>query len=367
MNTFDFLIVGAGFSGCTLAERLSRQANMKVLVVERRGHVGGNAHDYYNNDGILVHKYGPHYFRTNSKRVWDYLSLFTEWHYVQYRILAYLDGQYLNLPINLNTYNQLYGTSLSSFELEKIFTNRLQSSESFGNSEQAIIAKVGEELFEKFYKNYTKKQWDLWPSQLDASVCGRIPVRINRDDRYFTDRYQAMPKHGYNRMFERMLDHKNVNLMLQTDYRDIKDLIPHKKLIYTGPLDEFFDCRHGRLPYRSLRFEHETIDREFYQPVSQINYPNDYDFTRIVEIKHVTGQIHHKTTIVREYPESSGEPFYPIPTPHNRAIFKKYQQDTLKLDTIIFSGRLAEYKYLNMDQVVANALDRFERIDAETA
>lgn len=359
---FDVLIVGAGLSGCTLAERLASQQGKRVLIVDKRNHIGGNCHDYHNEDGILVHHYGPHYFRTNSKRVWDYLSQFTPWHYLQYRVQAYVEGQCVNFPVNLDTFNQLYGTTLSASELAQHFEALREVVGEVHNSRDQIVSQVGFDLYDKFFKNYTKKQWDLWPEELDASVCARIPVRTNRDNRYFGDRYQAMPKQGYHRMFERMLDHPNISILLQTDYRDVVDLIQPRSTIYTGPIDEFFDFRYGKLPYRSLRFEHETINTEQFQPVSQINYPNDYDFTRVVEIKHVTGQIHPKTTIVREYPEGEGEPFYPVPTAENHALFERYWADAQALKNVHFLGRLAEYRYFNMDQVVKRALEVFDSI-----
>jgi UDP-galactopyranose mutase len=310
---FDFLIVGAGFAGCVLAERIANQLERKVLIVEKRGHIGGNSYDFYNEDGLLVHKYGPHYFRTDSKKVFDYLSQFTKWHYYQYKILASVDGQLLPLPINLDTVNKLYGLNLSSFELEKFFKKVREPVKNIRTSEDIIIAQVGRELYEKFFKNYTKKQWGLDPSELDASVCARIPVRTNRDGRYFNDKYQAMPRYGYTEMFRKIISSPNIHLLLKTDYKEILDLVPFNKMIYTGLIDEFFEHKFGRLPYRSLRFEFETLDQEWYQPVSQVNYPNDYYFTRIVEIKHATGQRHQKTTIVREYPSEEGDPYYPVP------------------------------------------------------
>lgn len=355
---YDYLIVGAGLAGCTLAERLASVAGKKVLLVERRNHIGGNAFDYFDEHGVLVHKYGPHYFRTNRDHVREYLSQFTEWHPVDYEIRVYVDGQFYNFPINLNTYNALYGTDLTSEDLAKIFVEPERPSGEYANSEEAIVAKVGWDLYEKFFKNYTKKQWGVWPSELDASVCGRIPIRTNRDNRYFSDRFQAMPKHGYFRMFERMLEHPNIHLMLQTDYATVKGLIPHRNVIYTGCIDEFFCWKYGKLPCRSLRFEFEHVEREFFQPVSQVNYPNDYEFTRIVEIKHVTGQKHHATTIVREYPCTKGEPYYPIPRQENRQLYQRYLAEATE-SGVDFIGRLAEYQYLNMDEVVAKALDLF--------
>lgn len=357
---FDFLIIGAGFAGCVLAERIASQLNRKVLIVEKRDHIGGNCYDYHNDDGVLVHKYGPHYFRTNNKKVFDYLSQFTQWYYCQYKILAFVDGQLLPLPINLDTVNRLYGLNLSSFELEKFFKKLRQPVKNIRTSEDVVVAQVGRELYEKFFKNYTRKQWGLDPSELDASVCARIPVRNNRDGRYFNDKYQAMPKHGYTEMFRKLISHPNIHLLLKTDYREILNLVPFNKMIYTGPIDEYFDYKFGHLPYRSLRFEFETLVQEWYQPVSQVNYPNDYDFTRIVEIKHATGQRHLKTTIVREYPAGEGDPYYPIPNKENHLLYEKYRKETNRLKGIYFLGRLAHYRYYNMDEVVALALELFK-------
>ena len=278
---FDYLIVGAGFAGSVLAERLASVANKKVLVIDQRNHVGGNAYDYYDEHGLLIHKYGPHIFHTNSKVIVDYLSQFTAWRPYEHRVLASVDGQLLPIPINLNTINQLYGLNLSSEELLNFYDTKAERIESVRTSEDVVVAKVGRELYEKFFRNYTKKQWDLDPSELDASVAARVPVRVNRDDRYFTDSYQLMPLHGYSRMFENMLNHPNIKTMLNTDYREIADVIPHKNLIYTGPVDEYFNYCYGKLPYRSINFRFETYDMERYQATGTINYPNDYAYTRI--------------------------------------------------------------------------------------
>lgn len=357
---FDYLIVGAGFAGSVLAERIANRLGAKVLIVEKRGHIGGNSYDFYNEDGLLIHKYGPHYFRTNNKEVFDYLSQFTKWHYYQYKILASVDGQLLPLPINLDTVNRLYGLNLSSFELEEFFKKVRKPVSNITTSKDVIVAQVGNDLYEKFFKNYTKKQWGLDPSELDASVCARLPVRTNRDGRYFSDTYQAMPKHGYTEMFRKLTAHPNIHLLLKTDYQQILDIIPFNKMIYTGPIDDFFNHKFGRLPYRSLRFEFETLDQEWFQSTSQVNYPNNYDFTRIVEIKHATGQRHHKTTIEREFPSETGEPYYPIPREENQILYKKYAKEADKLKGIYFAGRLAHYRYYNMDEVVALALELFE-------
>jgi len=358
---FDYMIVGAGLAGCVLAERLAGQLGKKVLIVDKRDHIGGNCYDYHDAAGVLVHKYGPHYFRTNNRRVFDYLSQFTDWHYCQYKILAFVDGRLVPLPINLDTINTLYGLNLSSLELEAFFEKVREPVAEIKTSEDVVVNRIGRDLYEKFFKGYTIKQWGLDPSELEASVCARIPTRTNRDARYFYDKYQAMPKRGYTAMFGKLIAHPGIHLMLKTDYNEIKDHIAGKRLIFTGPIDEFFNFKFGRLPYRSLRFYFETLHREWFQPVSQVNYPNDYDFTRIVEIKHATGQEHPRTTIVREYPAADGDPFYPIPRPQNQALYEKYRREADKFKDVYFIGRLAQYKYLNMDEVVALALELFEK------
>jgi UDP-galactopyranose mutase len=359
---FDYLVVGAGFAGSVIAERLARGADKKVLVVDRRPHIGGNAYDHYDNDGLLVHKYGPHIFHTNSRDVFDYLSQFTEWRPYQHRVQAWVDGQLLPIPINLDTVNRMYGLTLTSFELDAFFSRVAEQRDSIRTSEDVIVSKVGRELYEKFFRNYTRKQWGMDPSELDAQVTARIPVRTNRDDRYFTDTYQAMPRHGYTRMFENMLDHDNVKIMLNTDYREIEDVIPYREMIYTGPIDEFFDCRFGKLPYRSLRFSFETVDREWCQPVAVVNYPNDHAYTRVTEFKHVTGQVHPKTSLVYEYPMADGDPYYPVPRPENTELYKQYQAIAEQTQGVWFVGRLATYKYYNMDQVTAQALTVYKKI-----
>jgi UDP-galactopyranose mutase len=363
--TFDFLIVGAGFAGSVLAERLASQAGRTCLIVEKRGHIGGNAYDHYDRAGVLLHTYGPHYFRTNSDRVIDYLSQFTGWHSVEYKILAWTDGRYWQFPINLNTFEQLIGRPSTTGEMEATLAKWRVPIEKPRNSEEVIVSQVGVALYEKFFKNYTRKQWKRDPKDLDPSVCGRIPIRTNRDDRYLSDRFQALPKDGYTPMFERMLAHPKIEVLLDTDYRDVLPRVHYKHMIYTGPVDEFFDCRFGPLPYRSLRFEPETIAKEFYQPAMQVNYPNDYDFTRIVEIKHATGQKIPVTTIVREYPQDYGpgrEPYYPVPAPDSRALYEKYAALAAQQANVSFVGRLATYRYYNMDQVVAMALAMFDSL-----
>src|SRR5678809_26511 len=279
---FDLLIVGAGFAGSVLAERLAKSGN-RILLIDKRDHIAGNAYDYYNNDGILIHKYGPHIFHTNSKEVFEYLSQFTPWRPYEHKVLASVDGQLVPIPINLNTINQLYGLNLCSADVEEFFEKRAEKVDRIKTSEDVVVAKVGRELYNKFFRGYTRKMWGLDPSELDASVTARVPTRTNRDDRYFTDTYQAMPLHGYTRMFQRMLAHPNIRVMLNTDYKEVVDLLPWKHMVYTGPIDAFFNFRHGRLPYRSLEFRHVNIATEQFQPVGTVNYPNDYAYTRISE------------------------------------------------------------------------------------
>ncbi|MBA3945007.1 MAG: UDP-galactopyranose mutase [Herpetosiphonaceae bacterium] len=359
---FDYLVVGAGFAGSVIAERLARVAGKKVLIVDKRNHIGGNAYDHYDAAGILVHKYGPHIFHTNSKDVFDYLSQFTAWRQYQHRVLGVVDGQFVPIPINLDTVNTLYGLSLTSFQLEEWFASVAEKREVIRTSEDVVVSKVGRELYEKFFRGYTRKQWGLDPSELDASVTARVPTRTNRDDRYFTDTYQAMPLHGYTRMFEKMLDHPNISILLNTDYRDVESFIPYGEMIYTGPVDTFFDNCYGKLPYRSLEFKFETHDTKVFQPTGTVNYPNDYAYTRISEFKYLTGQEHSKTSIVYEYPQAEGDPYYPVPRPENAELYKKYHALADVTAGVHFVGRLATYKYYNMDQVVAQALKVFKRI-----
>jgi UDP-galactopyranose mutase len=358
---FDYLIVGAGFSGSVLAERLA-SIGKRILLIDKRNHIAGNAYDCYNNDGILIHKYGPHIFHTNSKEVFDYLGRFTEWRPYQHRVLASVDGQLLPIPINLTTINSMYNLNLNSDELESFYAAKSESITPVLTSEDVVVNKVGRELYEKFFKGYTRKQWDLDPSQLDASVTSRVPVRTNKDDRYFTDTFQNMPLHGYTKMFEKMLSHPNIKVLLNTDYKEIVDSIPYDKMIYTGPVDYYFDYCYGKLPYRSIDFKFETVDREKFQQTGTINYPNEQPYTRITDFKYITGQVHPKTSIVYEYPKAEGDPYYPVPRPENAALYKKYQLLALATPNTFFAGRLATYKYYNMDQVVAQSLTLFKKI-----
>jgi UDP-galactopyranose mutase len=363
---FDYLIVGAGFAGSVMAERLAADADRKVLLIDRRPHIAGNAYDHYVDAGILVHRYGPHIFHTNSKDVFDYLSRFTEWRPYQHRVRAHVDGQLFPIPINLDTVNKLYGLTLTSFELATFFKSVAERRETVKTSEDVIVSKVGRELYEKFFRNYTRKQWGLDPSELDASVAARVPVRTNRDDRYFTDTYQAMPARGITRMFERMTAHPNIKILLNASYQEIRYAIPHREVIFTGPIDEFFEYRFGRLPYRSLEFKFETLNVAWAQPVAVINYPNENAYTRVTEFKHLTGQEHAKTTLVYEYPRGEGDPYYPVQRPENLELYHKYQMLASATPNVHFVGRLATYRYYNMDQVTAQALTLYGKLTGQS-
>lgn len=362
---FDWLIVGAGFAGSVLAERLASQRDERVLLIDRRPHIGGNAYDRYDDAGVLMHQYGPHIFHTNSEAVFEYLSQFTRWRPYEHRVLAEVDGMLVPIPINLDTVNRLYGLNLDSDQLAQWFASRAEHRDEIKTSEDVVVSTVGRELYEKFFRGYTKKQWGVEPSELDKSVTARVPTRLNRDDRYFSDQFQFMPLHGYTRMFERMLDHPNINVMLQTDFEELRNEVFYRRLIFTGPIDEYFNFRFGKLPYRSLRFEHVTLDEARHQPVAVVNYPQTQAYTRVTEYKHLTGQEHPKTSLTYEFPTDEGDPYYPVPRAENAEIYKRYEKLAIAQQNVWFVGRLATYRYYNMDQVVGQALATFRRIDKE--
>ena len=358
-----FLIIGAGFAGSVCARELA-EAGHQVLVVDRRDHIAGNAFDVKDEYRILIHQYGPHIFHTNSERIFNYLSQFTQWRPYEHRVRGVVNGQEYPFPINRDTLNQLYGLDLNEEQAAEYFEKVREPKEKVLTSEDVVLNSVGRDLYEKFFLNYTKKQWGLEPSQLKAGVAARITTRTNTDDRYFTDTYQAMPLHGYTALFQNLLNHPNITVKLSTDYKDLlAQGVEYDHLIYTGCIDEFYDYKFGKLPYRSLRFEHQHLENtEQYQSVGTINYPNDFEFTRITEFKHLTGQQHPATSIVREYPTAEGDPYYPIPRDENEALFKKYKSLADCEKNVTFVGRLAEYRYYNMDQVVGAALNAVDKI-----
>jgi UDP-galactopyranose mutase len=369
-SSCDVLVVGAGFAGAVMAERLATELDLRVLVVDRRPYVAGNAHDHLDEHGIRVHRHGPHLFHTNSTPIYEYLSRFTEWSPYEHRVLASVDGQLVPLPINQQTINRLYGLSLDPEGIERFLAERAEPVDLVRTGEDAVVARVGRELYEKFFRGYTRKLWGLDPSELAASVTARIPTRTTDDDRYFSDAHQALPRQGYTAMFERILDHPRIEVALGTSFEDVRGEIDHSHLVYTGPIDDFYGRCFGALPYRSLRFEWATVptpDGGFHQPVTQVNYPNEHEFTRIVEFRHLTGQRMTSSTLSYEYPSEEGDPYYPVPRARNRELYHRYEALGARDPEVTFVGRLARYQYLNMDQVVGQALATFERLRPQLA
>lgn len=361
---YDFLIVGAGFAGAVCAQQLAERGK-RVLLIDKREHIGGNAYDALDENGVLIHPYGPHIFHTNSKRIFAYLSRFTHWRFYEHRVLAVVDNAYYPIPINRTTINRLYGLNLQREEDMEAYLDSVRERRStVETSEDVVLNSVGRDLCEKFFRGYTKKQWGLDLSDLSAGVAARIPTRNNEDDRYFADTYQFIPAGGYTNMFGNMLDDPNITLSVATSFESIKSCDAWDRVIYTGPIDEYFGYCYGKLPYRSLRFEHEYhAGAATYQPTGTVNYPNDEAFTRITEFKYITGQQHAGTSIVREYPQAEGEPYYPIPRKDNESLYQRYKALAAAETRTGFVGRLAQYRYYNMDQVVGAALAYVSSID----
>ena len=361
----DYLVVGAGFAGTVCAQQLA-ETGKKVLVIDKRPHTGGNAFDKYDEHGVLIHPYGPHIFHTNSKRIFEYLSRFTDWRFYEHRVRAVVNGETYPFPINLTTINKLYGLDLKEEDVEKYLDSVRETRQPIRTSEDVVLGSVGHDLCNKFFRGYTKKQWGLDLSELSAGVAARIPTRTNDDDRYFTDTFQFMPAQGYTKMFERMLASENITVRLSADLAEIRNEALWGHMIYTGPIDAYFNHCYGRLPYRSLRFEHQHLSQsELFQTTGSVNYPNDHEFTRITEFKYLTGQRHSGTSIVREYPQAEGDPYYPVPRTENEALYQRYKALALQEENVSFVGRLAQYRYYNMDQVVGAALACVEAIRDE--
>jgi len=366
-DSTDFLIVGAGFAGAVTAERLAH-AGARVLLVDRRPHVGGNAFDERDDHGVLVHRYGPHVFHTNADRVVAYLSRFTEWRPYEHRVLAQIGEERFPFPINRTTLERVFGHPLEESDAERLLAAERLVRVPVRSSEDHILAAVGPRLYAMFFENYTRKQWGLTADRLTASVAARIPVRTSRDDRYFTDRFQAMPRDGYSALFERMLATPGITVRTETSYEDVCDTVRAGHTIFTGPIDEFFNYRFGKLPYRSIRFELEHhAEPAAIQPVGTINFPGDPPYTRVTEFGHLTGSFENGTTLVREFPSDVGDPYYPIPAPENEVLYRRYAALAATRDDVTFVGRLAQYKYFNMDQVVAAALLVAERLAQRAA
>jgi UDP-galactopyranose mutase len=372
----DWLIVGAGFTGSVLAERLASQLGQQVLVVEQRPHIGGNAYDYYNEHGVLVHQYGPHIFHTNAQVVWDYLSQFTQWYRYYHRVLAVVDGNQIPLPFNLNSLYALFPAHYADKLTQQLL-------EQYGFNVKVPILKIRQEargddltfladyIYQKVFYNYTLKQWNSTPEELSPAVTARVPIYISRDDRYFQDQFQGLPKFGYAVLFQRLLTHPHIKILLNTSYQEIKTEIQYQRMVFTGAIDEFFEYQYGELPYRSLDFQAIHTTQNQIQSVGTVNYPNEYHYTRTTEFKHLTGQQVYGSTYIEEYPQpyqrNKNIPYYPIPKTECRELYKKYQQEADKLsDRVIFAGRLADYQYYNMDQAVARALSLFKRIISNT-
>jgi UDP-galactopyranose mutase len=367
--SYDYLVVGAGFAGAVMAERLASESGKRVLVIDRRDHIGGNAFDHHDEAGILVHRYGPHIFHTNSDTIVDYLSMFTSWRPYEHRVLADIDGVRVPMPINRTTLNALYGLTLESDdEAEAFLASRAEPVEPVVTSADVVISKIGRKLYETFFRGYTRKQWGMDPSELDKSVTSRVPTRTNIDDRYFTDSFQAMPAEGYTAMFAKMLDHPLIDVELGVSFEEVRARVDYDRLVFTGPIDEYFGHRYGKLPYRSLNFEHQSLEQEWLQPVAVVNYPSeDVPFTRVTEYKHLTGQQSARTSITHEFPCADGDPYYPIPRPENEALFKRYEALAMSTPDVLFVGRLATYRYYNMDQVVGQALATYRKHVAQLA
>lgn len=375
---FDVVIIGAGFAGAVLAERLASQQNKKVLLVDKRQHVGGNCYDCKDDNGIIIHKYGPHLFHSNLRHVWDYLSQFTEWDIYQHKVLACIDGKPVPIPFNLNTLYEVFPDSMARRMEEKLLDEYEYNSKvpilKLKQSTDKDLQFLADFVYEKIFLHYTMKQWGMKPEEIDGAVTARVPIFIGRDNRYFNDEYQGVPKKGYTDIFNNMLNHPNIKLMLNTSAKEILELTDGKiklmgmpfdgKVIYTGLLDDLFDYKFGELPYRSVDMHFESIPKKDYQDAATVNYPNNYEFTRITEFKKVHYADVPNTTILKEYPQpyKRGEntPYYPIFTEKNQEMYAKYAEEAKKYNQLILVGRLAEYRYYDIDDMVERALQIYE-------
>ena len=364
---YDILIVGAGLSGAVIAERFADHSNLKVLVIDKRNHIGGNCYDFIDENGILMNKYGAHLFHTNYDDVWEYIQKFTEWQRWDHKVLGYVEGKLINIPVNINTVNALCGTNIKDEQGMNEWLETVQTKyDKITNSEEIAKSRVGEELYKKIFRNYTFKQWNKYPEELESTVLSRIPIRNNHDERYFDDKYQALPKYGYTNFIKNILSHPNITIQTNIDYFEIKNNVDFNTLIFTGPIDSYFD-KSGleKLEYRSIEFIEERYkNMNFYQTNSVVNYPElNIPFTRIVEYKHFLNQKSPHTTIVKEITKDSGEPYYPVPNKKNLSLYEKYKELANLEKNVHFIGRLASYKYFNMDQAIKNSLEFYNKFN----
>jgi len=361
------IVVGAGLSGVVIANKIATELGEKVLVIDKKDHIAGNCYDYYDHNNICIQKYGSHIFHTNNQKVWDYLSGFCEWNDYSHKVLASIDGVKTPIPFNLNSIYDIFPLDLAqrleAKLVEKFGLEKKVSILDFKNQEDKDLQLLADFVYEKVFLNYTLKQWGLKPQEIDAAVTARVPVFVSRDDRYFQDKYQGIPIGGYTKLLSNLLSNPLIELQLNTDFAQIKDEIEYSRLFYTGSIDEFFNYKYGVLPYRSVFFEQEELEQEFYQPVAVVNYPNDFDFTRVSEYKHYLSDKSDKTVIAKEYSEafelSQNDRYYPIPKDENAKLYAKYKKEAKSLSDVYFLGRLGDYKYYNMDQVVERAFEIF--------
>lgn len=377
----DYIIVGAGLAGCVMAERIASQLNKKVLIIEKRNHIGGNCYDLKDENNILIHKYGPHLFHTNNKNVVDYLSNFTSWDIYNHEVLAYIDGKEVPIPFNINTLYEVFPDTIAQRLEDKLLQTFEYNAKvpilELKKSSDEDLTFLADFIYEKIFVNYTAKQWGMKPEDMDSAVTARVPIFVGRDDRYFNDKYQMLPKNGYTNMINNMLNHKNIKVMTNTDFKEICHLKNNQfylfdskfegKVIYTGEIDELFDYQFGELPYRSVDMKFETIEEEYYQEKATINYPNNYDFTRITEFKHIHPTNSDKTTILKEYPQeykrNENTPYYPIFTDENQSKYNEYLKYSKSIDNLVLVGRLAEYKYYDMDDIVERTLEVYREMN----
>lgn len=371
LDDVDLLVVGAGPAGCVVAERAAHLLGWRVLVVERRRHIAGNCYDSWHASGVRIQNYGPHYFRTNDDHLLTYLSRFTEWTPGNYVVKSSVGGRLYSFPINLTTLEQFFDRKLTAATAQQLLNQERLPIAEPSNSEEFVLSRVGRRLYEAFYLNYTRKQWQRHPRELAASVCGRIPIRLDRDERYVDHKHQVMPRHGFTALFQRMLEHDRIRVLLDCDFHSLRARIePRHATVYTGPIDAYFQHRFGKLPYRSLHFDFVSQPTAYVQPCVQINYPNEHPWTRSVEIKHATGQQHAHTVVCFETPQAAGEPYYPVPTAASHALYRRYEalaEAATVHQRVYFCGRLAQYRYFNTDEVVREALQCFNRIRHECA